>query len=769
MEPPAQKWGARAALLILTLLGLAWLAHLDFKQKISTNVIDLIPTDERSPELSVVRSLVNDRQARTMLFALRDGDHGANATATSKFAEALRQSKLFSEVDVLDDPSSHNALGKYVYEKRNELLLPIWLAQKKAAFAATGEKPQAFAHWLAQQSVTDLEKFIQQPESAAFQELIPRDPLLLVPHLAEQAQGLGLGETGQSEPGLIWALLQPSPFSEEGQQPVFDTIAKAKAQLDPRIQILWTGINRFAHDSRARISAELSWLNIISLVAVIGVACVFIRKLWKVIHLVPVILFSVLGAWVAVTAAFSRLHILVFVVGSLLTGVAIDYGFYLYMQPALRPDETYRDKLRRLLKPLLSSCLTTVIGFSFLLFSELPMIRQLGVFVSAGLLAALAGAILYFAQLEKPFLETRSLPRPSVDRSHTFTRALMALAAIGALIGLFRLQWRDDIRELEAPSPELHANDVHVRSFFGDTEEKTMYLTRGANVIEARESLAHFLAWHDREFPQVPGASLGWVIPSWSDWQAMPSTLQQLPGFISEMREALAQHGYSTEEFSTFFNTWESAEKITPENRTRAAYTAMATDLLEHLTGPLSLLASSSEQGAWFVTLAKHPPGASPPADLNTFPVSQLESLNNLFTRYRSSALRLSAAGLSLVGLSVFLLYGLKRGLRIFCIPAGSCVFAFGLLGLMGAPLNLFHLLGAFLGVCLSHNYAIFSAENADRHEPPPPSIRLSALCTAASFGTLAFSHIPVVAALGTIVTLIVLTALLMVELEPVR
>ena len=413
MEPPAQKWGARAALLLFTLLGLAWLAHLDFKQKISTNVIDLIPTDERSPELSLVRSLVNDRQARTMLFALRDGNHGADGKPTATFAEALRRSGLFSEVDVLGDSTSHDALGKFVFEKRNELLFPIWLARKKAAFAATGAPPKEFSHWLAQQTVSDLEKFVERPESVAFQDLLPRDPLLLVPRLAEQAQGLGMGEGGQSEPGLIWALLQPSPFSEEGQQPVFDAITKAQAELDPRIQISWTGINRFAHDSRARISSELSWLNTISLIAVIGVACVFIRKLWKVIHLVPVILLSVLGAWVAATAAFSRLHILVFVVGSLLTGVAIDYGFYLYMQPALRPDETYREKLRRLLKPLLSSCLTTVIGFSFLLFSELPLIRQLGVFVSAGLLAALIAAILYFAQLEKPFLETRSLPRPS--------------------------------------------------------------------------------------------------------------------------------------------------------------------------------------------------------------------------------------------------------------------------------------------------------------------------------------------------------------------
>src|SRR5687768_18368421 len=105
---------------------------------------------------------------------------------------------------------------------------------------------------------------------------------------------------------------------------------------------------------------------------------------------------------------FDRLHVLVFVIGSLLSGVAIDYGFYIYMQPSLRPDERYGEKLRRLLKPLLASCLTTVIGFSLLLFSELPLIRQIGVFVSAGLLCALGTAMLYFAQLDRPLLEGRA-------------------------------------------------------------------------------------------------------------------------------------------------------------------------------------------------------------------------------------------------------------------------------------------------------------------------------------------------------------------------
>jgi predicted exporter len=172
------------------------------------------------------------------------------------------------------------------------------------------------------------------------------------------------------------------------------------------------------------------------------------------------------------------------------------------------------------------------------------------------------------------------------------------------------------------------------------------------------------------------------------------------------------------------------------------------------------------EASSWFVTLVGGAPSAEPPASLGTVGTGQLQSLNRVFARYRESALRLSLVGLGIVGLGVFLTYGLRDGVRIFAIPCGVCLGVFGVLGWLGIPLNLFHLLGAFLGVCMTHNYAIFSATSAYRREPPPVSVRVSALTTAASFGVLATSGIPVVAALGLTVASMVIAALATVELE---
>ena len=195
-------------------------------------------------------------------------------------------------------------------------------------------------------------------------------------------------------------------------------------------------------------------------------------------------------------------------------------------------------------------------------------------------------------------------------------------------------------------------------------------------------------------------------------------------------------------------------------------YDAALGALQAKLTGPVGLLLHTSRPLSWFITIARDAPGLTPPADLHTVSSGQLQTLNRIFRRYRQSALWLSLTGLAIVGSGVVLSYGWRDGSRIFAIPCGACLGFFGLMGWIGHPLNMFHLLGAFLGVCLTHNYSIFTATSALRGEPPPVSVRVSALTAAASFGVLALSSIPVVRALGVTVALMVIAALWLIEFE---
>jgi predicted exporter len=772
MEPARQKLFARLALVSFAALCALWLGRLDYEAKISTNVLDLIPAAEQSPEIGLILSFASDVQARVVLFALRDSQAPAipPTAAAQAFAAELRRSPKFAEAVVIGDGGAQDTLGRRVMEARWEMLLPSWLGAREREFARTGQPADKFSAWLAERAAADLEQFLNRPEAAAMQELVPLDPLLVVPGLVDRARLLATPGANARGHALVWARIVPSPLAEEGQKPVFEVIEQALAQTRtayPYVELQWSGVNRFAAASRARIESEMGLLNTFSLVAVLGVSCVFVRRIYKVLHLVPVILLSIAGAWTVSTLVFDRLHILVFVIGSLLSGVAIDYGFYIYMQPSRRPDEPYAEKLRRLLKPLLASCLTTVIGFSLLLFSELPLIRQIGLFVGAGLLCALGAAMLYFAQLERPFLEGRQFGAVGGERAplalRWLSRALLGLAVAIALLGPWRLQWRDDIRELDVPSTELNANESQVRALFGETAGRTLYLTQGPTVAEAREHLDAFLAHNLASAPGVAAASVGLLLPTEGDWRVFSERLKRLGSFANDFRVALDRHGFTPESFSPFFEGWNQLLARPPSSD----YAALTARLNAMLTGPLALLSNTRAPPFWFLTIVEQTDAPAPPAGLHTVGLNQLQSLNQLFTRYRWSALRLSLVGLGLVIASVFAIYPASRGVRIALIPAGSCFFVFGVLGLAGETLNLFHLLGAFLGVCLSHNYAIFSSDNAATGGVPPVSIRLSALSTAASFGVLGFSRIPVVHALGTTVALIVLSALAFVELEP--
>lgn len=751
---------ARLVLVVFVVLCGLRLATLDYAAKISTNVVDLIPSDEREPELHLLRTLANERQARVVLLALSAPDAPPDAAADA-FVASLAADPAFAEIALAADPAARDALGRFFYERSFTYLLPGWLARQRATFDATGQPDSAWTDWLAARTAAELDAFLARPESAAFLDLIPSDPLLLLPSLAASAQTAGETSTA-GDHVLIWARLAHSPLEDAGQQPAFDAIDRALAAaqtVTPDATLQWTGVNRFAAASKARIRAEISLLNTLSVTAVLLVSFFLIRRPWRVLHLLPIILCSLLGAWVAVTFVFERLHILVFVIGALLIGAAIDYGFHLFLHAG---GESHGPRLRRVLKPILLSCFTTVAGFSLLLLSDLPLIRHLGVFVAAGLLTALAAALLYHAQFNSPPLAARELPRlPTGPRARVAWKTLLALAAAVALGGPWLLHWHDDIRELEVPTPALDANDAAVNALFGDQGERSVYLTGGDTLAEARTRLDAFVAWHRAEWADAELAGALQMLPSPEAYAALPDHLARLAGFPDALKSALREHGYLPESFASFFLAWDRARSAI-----RPPYDQLPADLRPLLAGPLSMLLNETEGRVWFASIGNHAPGLEPPPEFQTVGTNQLRTLNRLFARYRDNALRLSLIGLGVTGLGVLLFYGPRRGLRIFAIPVGACFFTFGLLGLCGATLNLFHLLGAFLGVCLSHDYAIFAAENRQPGEPPPASIRLSALTTIASFGVLAFSRIPVISALGTTVGLTVIAALAAVELD---
>src|ERR1022692_4857160 len=168
------------------------------------------------------------------------------------------------------------------------------------------------------------------------------------------------------------------------------------------------------------------------------------------------------------------------------------------------------------------------------------------------------------------------------------------------------------------------------------------------------------------------------------------------PEFAGQFRTALGAAGFDAGAFAPFFEAYSrhvTGAKVVDLDRALG-------ELQAKLIGPVGLLMHTGRPLSWFVTIAQAAPAIAPPAETHTVSANQLQSLNQVFSRYRQSALWLSLTGLAIVGAGVLLSYGWRDGARIFAIPCGACLGLFGLFGWLGHPLNLFHLLGAFLGVC---------------------------------------------------------------------
>src|SRR5688572_23929051 len=183
-----QRWGL-GLLAAVVLLGGTWLWRLDYARKISVDVLDLLPVDEQIPELTLVRSLASQAEARTMLFELTAAGRPAAPAAAQHFAGALGREPAFAEVVVMGDTAARDAMGGELFAQRFTLLFPLWLHERTAAHAATGGPPAGFPAWLARDTAATLERFLATPEAFAFQEMVPADPLLLMPGAVDRLKG----------------------------------------------------------------------------------------------------------------------------------------------------------------------------------------------------------------------------------------------------------------------------------------------------------------------------------------------------------------------------------------------------------------------------------------------------------------------------------------------------------------------------------------------------------------------------------------------------
>jgi hypothetical protein len=171
---------------------------------------------------------------------------------------------------------------------------------------------------------------------------------------------------------------------------VVETIARVRAAAGEGVVV--TGLPVLRGRLGDLVTTDLNRLGAFALLLLLAILAATIRSVPGVlVSLVPIAA-SALGAAAALRLAGRGITVGNLAVFPLLTGMADDYGIHLWLR--FRRDGDAAEALAESARALLTSGLTTILGFGTLVFSVHPALRDLGLAAAVGVAFALAAALL---------------------------------------------------------------------------------------------------------------------------------------------------------------------------------------------------------------------------------------------------------------------------------------------------------------------------------------------------------------------------------------
>jgi len=756
---------ARRIALAAWIAGLAlagWqIAHTRFVADLSL----FLPSAPTPTQRLLVEQLRAGALSRVMLIGIEGGDAAARARLSRAVAEALRKDARFAAV-------ANGAGGGF--ERERELLFTHRYALSARVDAAR------FGVEGLRQAIGETLELLASPAGLAVKALVPRDPtgeLLAVLDQVRPGEGPrsidGVWASPEGDRALIVARTRASGADLDAQAAAMDAARAAFDAAGPgaaRLEVTGPGV--FAVRSRALVRHDVERLAVVSLLLVAGILLAAYRSpLTLGLGLVPVLSGAIAGV-AAVAAGFGTVHGITLGFGTTLIGEAVDYSIYLFVQSERSAQEGDAAWVRRFWPTVRLGVLTSIAGFSALLFSGLPGLAQLGLFSIVGLAVAAAVTRFVLPALLPRAWRLRDLSalgerlRVVVGRA-TRLRWLCALAVVAALAVLATRHgrlWDRDLANLNPISAADRALDARLRASLGATDARHMIVVAGADdeaVLQSAERVGRAL-----DSLVASGRLGGYESPA----RYLPSAAMQrerlaaLPGpaeLRARLGAALAGSPLRAGKLEPFVADVERARADAPVTRRDLSGTALesAIDgmLLAGSDGQARAVMGlrAAKAGVIDVEAVRAVLAASGARDALLLDVKG--ELDALYGGYFERAIAMSAAGLAaIVALLFAALRDARRVARVMApLAAGVVVVAAGHAA-AGTALTLLHFVGLLLVVAIGSNYALFFDGMAATPDAPAArtlaSLALANATTVASFGVLAFSSIPVLNALGSTV-----------------
>ena len=514
-------------------------------------------------------------------------------------------------------------------------------------------------------------------------------------------------------------------------------------------------------------------------VSIVGLALLFflLVRTWRIVFVLlsPALAYLGGAAFIALLPAFPVVSGVTLGFGGVLMGICVDFSLHVFMALRRAAPNNKRQALAEIRRPVLFSYLTTAAAFSLMLLSDLPGVRQLGVFALAGLTTALISALYLLPLL--PLGRERSAPlsgllphAPSIGSARLRNLGLWLVLILVCAVAARNLHLEGDIRQLALTPPELKTIEQEFKDTWGDVRGQAMVFSPGKDLDQALQMNNTVFQTMTASLPPEQAKGVLSIAPILPSRQAQNASLELWREFwkdrITPLRREFAntaqELGFAANAFDPFFLFLEQSATsdtpfVTPESLRNVGLAPLLDILLPTAQKPgndrlvLTMAADTPELRAMFPEQGT--------SDISNMPhlVSQTRFREELGQALELDFTRFMLLAGGMVLLLVFILFRRPgRSLAALAPVLTALAVLAGGMALISGGLNIYGVLAAVLSVGLAVDYGIFMAwQPLHRMDHGVErAVTLSALSTILGFGVLALASHPALRTMGLAVLL---------------
>jgi len=747
-------------LLLMTLAA----SQLLFRTQLQMDMSAFMPKARDQVQQMLLQQLEQGPAARLWMLALTNAPAEVLADISGKLAHKAAESPLVTQVlngSMLLDEVTRHRLSEYRYLLSDRM------------------NSDSFSQQGLAQMFSELLQVLRSPLSTFSTQLSQSDPGGEYLHILRSIGAMG------SAPALkhdVW-------FNETGDQALLLLQSRASgtdldAQLELRRQLLlWMhqlskddvvaqavvlnmgGVPLISLETREHIRQTSQRLSVLATLFMLAFMFFVYRQPRKLLLTALPLLSGVLMGAACVSWWFAGIHGITLAFGITLLGVAVDYPVHLLSHQRIK--ERLEQTAQRIWPTLALSVLSTVLGFSVMLWTDFPGLAQLGLFSVCGLLTAVlvtryllpvlaASVPVSYDSVDKAIsAASASLSRAGWASGKTRLLLVFALTLVMAWIVQGKDFWSTDIQALSPVPADVRLADQQMRQAMGAPEPAYVMLLSADSVqqlLMKQEQMQPLLAEAVAQ-KTIRGADYAArVLPSEQSQLQRRSWIPQREKLTADLDAALKNLPFKADSFIPFAKALQHSRQLPP----------VAPEVLEGsvLGMRFSSLLQHTEQGVNGVIQLVGVRDISALADL--LQVSLRDDLwllnipgatSELVDQFRQEVMGKALLALMLIGLLVVLwLRDLARWLRVMTPVLLSVAVSVTVVLATGTSLNLFHLVSLLLVAGIGLDYALFFSRaqtGSDDWRQTARALTVCCISTVVVFSLLAASDIPVLQAIG--------------------